>query len=129
MSSTRILGESVTKKILIECKDFEVEAELLEDRRPETCDAIWKALPLEGEAKVWKEEVYFDIPTDIEAETPSPSADCGDVSYWPEGPAFCIFYGLSQPASPVNTFAKIEEGIEKFREVESGDEITVRRVE
>lgn len=115
------------KKIAIACRDFEAEAEFLEDLRPKTCDAIWQALPFEAELEIWKEEVYFEIPVKIPPENPTLRTTAGDVSYWPEGPGFCIFFGKSRPVSPVNTFAKIESGIEKFRRVKAGDRITVRR--
>lgn len=117
----------MVRKIVIACRDFEVEAEMLEQERPRTCDAIWEALPLEGEVEIWKEEVYFDIPVKIGPEKPTPKTQTGDVSYWPEGPGFCIFFGKSQPISPVNTFARVKSGIEKFRKVKTGDKITVRR--
>ena len=115
------------KKIVVICRDFEVEAELLELKRPKTCEAIWQALPFEAEAEIWKEEVYFEIPVKIPPENPTPKTKAGDVSYWPEGPGFCIFFGKSQPISPVNTFARIRSGIEKFRKVKSGDRIEVRK--
>lgn len=115
------------KKIVVTCRDFEVEAELLELKRPKTCEAIWQALPFEAEAEIWKEEVYFEIPVKIPPENPTPKTKAGDVSYWPEGPGFCIFFGKSQPISPVNTFARIRSGIEKFRKVKSGDRIEVRK--
>ena len=115
------------RKMIIACKDFEVEAEFLEDRRPKTCEAIWQALPFEAELEIWKEEVYFEIPVKIPPEDPTPRTEAGDVSYWPEGPGFCIFFGRSQPLSPVNTFARVRSGIEKFRRVKTGDRITIRR--
>ena len=113
--------------LLISCKGFRVEAELLDDLRPKTCEAIWRALPLKGEVEIWKEEVYFEIPVRIEPENPTPKSKKGDVAYWPDGPGFCIFFGKSQPLSPVNTFARIREGIEKFRAVRTGDLIQVER--
>lgn len=116
------------RKIIIACKDFEVEAEFLEDQRPRTCEAIWHALPFEAELEIWKEEVYFEIQVKIPPENPTPKAEAGDVSYWPEGPGFCIFFGRSQPLSPVNTFARIRSGVEKFRKVKTGDRISVRWV-
>lgn len=117
------------REIKILAKDIEVEATLLEDERPKTCEAIWEALPLEGKASLYKEEIYFDIPIDIEPEDATPNTQKGDVSYWPEGPAFCLFFGGSQPVSPVNTFARVDEGVEVFGEVEDGDEVVVRKVE
>jgi hypothetical protein len=118
----------VDRKLIIACRDFEAEAELLERERPKTCEAIWGALPFEATAEIWKEEVYFEIPVKIPPEDPTPKTTAGDVSYWPEGPGFCIFFGRSQPVSPVSTFAKIRSGVENFRKVRSGDKITVRGV-
>lgn len=115
------------RRIIIRCERFEVEAELLEDLRPKTCEAIWRALPLEGEVELWKEEAYFEIPIKIEPENPTPRTNLGDVAYWPEGPGFCIFFGSSQPISPVNTFAKIKEGVERFRELRPGEKLRVER--
>ena len=117
----------MTRKIVIETDEFEVEATLLEDDRPETCDAVWEALPFEGKASQFKEEIYFDIPVDIGPEDATPNTEQGDVSFWPEGPAFCVFYGDSQPVSPVNTFARIGEDIEKFEGVQNGDLVKVRK--
>jgi hypothetical protein len=121
------LREKMVRKIVIKCRDFEVEAELLEKKSPKTCDAIWRALPFEAEVEIWKEEVYFEIPIKIPPENPTPKTTAGDVSYWPEGPGFCIFFGHSQPISPVNTFARIKDGVKKFRTARTGDRITVRR--
>ena len=117
----------VGRKILIACKDFEVEAELLEEKCPKTCGAIWNSLPFEAELEVWKEEVYFEIPVKIAPENPTLKTRAGDVAYWTEGLGFCIFFGLSQPISQVNTFARVKEGVELFRRVKSGDKIAVKR--
>ena len=119
----------ITSRIKISGEDFETTAKLLEDKKPETCKAVWDSLPFEGKASVFKEEVYFTFPVDIELEEGSPDTEKGDVSYWPKGPAFCVFFGDSQPVSPVSTFAKIEEGVESFREVAERDSISVTKVE
>jgi len=115
------------RRIKITCGDFSAIAVMMEKERPLTCKAIWNALSLEGKAEIWKEEVYFEIPVKIEAENPTPQTTAGDVAYWPDGPGFCIFFGKSQPISPVNTFARIEEGVEKFKKAKSGDPIKVER--
>lgn len=117
----------MTKKMLIMSKDIVVEAELFERDCPRTCEAIWQALPFEAELEIWKEEVYFEIPVKIPHENSAPKTTAGDVSYWPEGPGFCIFFGRSQPISPVNTFARINSGVENFRKVKTGDRITVKK--
>ena len=117
----------MVRKLTVVCRDFEVEAELLERERPKTCGAIWRALPFESGVEIWKEEVYFEIPVKIEPENPTSKTTAGDVSYWPEGPGFCIFFGRSQPISPVNTFARMKSGVENFRMLRTGDRIIVRR--
>ena len=117
----------MTRKMLIMCGDFVAEAELLEHDCPRTCEAIWAALPFDAELEIWKEEVYFEIPVKIPPENPTPKTTAGDVSYWPEGPGFCIFFGRSQPISSVNTFARIRGGVENFRKVKTGDRILVKR--
>ena len=116
------------RKLAIKFRDFEVEAELLEKERPKTCDAIWRALPFEAEIEVWKEEIYFEIPVKVKLENSTAKTTAGDVSYWPDGPAFCVFFGKSQPIGPVNTFAVITNGIENFRELKTGDRVTVEKL-
>lgn len=117
----------MARKIRITCRDFAVEGELLEKERPRTCNAIWESLPFDAEAEIWKEEVYFEIPVKIPPENPTPTTRVGDVAYWPEGSGFCIWFGPSQPISPVNTFARIRDGVEKFRRVKRGNRIRVER--
>ena len=102
---------------------------MLDDRNPETADRFYKNLPVNGRANQWLEEVYFIIPLELEYENQSPDAAKGDLSYWPPGAAFCIFYGESQPASPVNHIGKVTFNLELFRNVEEDDEITVRKVQ
>jgi len=122
------MRDYMARSLTIECRGFKVEAELLDQERPNTCEAIWRALPFEGKAEVWKEEVYFEIPVKIPRENPTPRTRAGDVSYWPEGQGFCIFFGRSQPITPVNTFAQIKSRVDNFRHVRPGDRIIVRKV-
>lgn len=65
-----------------------------------TAEAIGKALPLEGRANRWGDEVYFTIPVQL-AEAPDARQDMavGELGYWPVGAAFCIFFG----PTPVST--------------------------
>lgn len=100
----------------------------LDGRNPETARRFYQNLPLEGKANLWLEEVYFIVPLELEYENQSPNADKGDLSYWPPGAAFCIFYGESQPASSVNHIGKLTSNLELFRSIESEDRIVVRKV-
>lgn len=117
----------MSRKISISTEDFEVEATLLESERPQTCDEIWESLPFKGNAKFYKEEIYFAIPVEIEPEDATSSTSRGDVCYWPKGSAFCIFFGSSQPATSVNTFAKVHEEVGKFASIGEAAMITVRK--
>lgn len=94
------------------------------------------ALPLSGTAYRWGDEFYFYIKEKIEAEHPREEVNVGDLGYWLEGPAFCIFFGRTpastgakpRAASPVNVFGKIVSGIDGLREVKSTTKITVSRL-
>ncbi len=81
----------------------------LDDRNPKIGDLLFGALPIEGMANLWGQEVYFDIPLQVDNENPSPYAVAGDICYWSPGPAFCIFFGKTQPYSPVNHIGKVIE--------------------
>ena len=101
---------------------------LLDERNPNTARLIYENLPLEGEANKWLEEIYFDVPLKLEYENPSTTTNRGDISYWPPGSAFCIFYGESQPASEVNNIGKITENLELFLKVENDDKIIIKKI-
>jgi hypothetical protein len=103
------------------------EGELVRIRSPRTVDAILRQLPLEGRAAVWQEEVYFEIPVKMGNEKAKPTVENGDLAYWPMGSAFCIFYGNTQPYSPVNIIGKVTKNLELFQRVKSGTKIIVEK--
>jgi hypothetical protein len=103
------------------------EGELIRIRSPRTTDAILRALPIEGMAARWKEEVYFDIPVKMGNEKPSPTVQQGELAYWPMGGAFCIFWGETQPYSPVNKIGKVTKNLELFSKVKSGTKIIIEK--
>ena len=99
----------------------------LDERNPGIREAFFRALPMEVRANLWGEEIYFNLTLQMQNENPSPTASAGDVCYWSPGPALCIFFGKTQPYSPVNHIGKISEGLEIFRRAEEGDRIIIRR--
>lgn len=101
---------------------------ILDERNPKTARMIYENLPLEGEANIWLEEIYFDIPLKLEYENPSSTTTKGDLSYWPPGSAFCIFYGESQPASDVNNIGRVEDKLKLFSKVKNDDKIVIRKL-
>ena len=122
--------ESITKvpiKFTIE-NVGEAEGELTRHLAPRTVDAITKSLPIEGRAALWKEEVYFEVPVKAGDEKAKPTVEKGTIAYWPMGSALCIFFGESQPYSPVNIMGTITKNLEIFAETKSGTRIKVDRI-
>ncbi|MEM0111608.1 MAG: cyclophilin-like fold protein [Candidatus Bathyarchaeia archaeon] len=105
----------------------EAEGELVRHLAPRTVDLIVKALPIEGRAAIWKEEVYFEIPVRMGEEKPVNIVERGTIAFWPVGSALCIFYGKSQPYSPVNVIGRITTNLEIFSKIKSGTKIRVER--
>ncbi len=103
----------------------EAEGELVRFLAPRTIDTIVRKLPVEGRAALWKEEIYFEIPVKIGEEKAKPTVETGTIAFWPMGSALCIFYGQSQPYSPVNVVGKVTKNLELFKQVKSGATIKV----
>jgi hypothetical protein len=104
----------------------EAEGELVRFLAPRTIDTIVRKLPLEGRAALWKEEVYFEIPIKMGEEKAKPNVELGTIAFWPMGSALCVFYGKSQPYSPVNILGKITNNLDIFKQVKSGNTIKVK---
>jgi len=105
----------------------ESEGELVRFLAPRTVDALLKALPLEGKAATWKEEVYFTVPVKVGLEKEKPTVETGTLAYWPVGNAFCIFYGKSQPYSAVNVVGRVTGSLDVFKQVKAGMVIRVEK--
>ena len=113
----------VKVKFVIEGLGY-AEGELVRFMAPRTIDYIIRKLPLEGRAALWKEEIYFEIPIKMGEEKAKPTVETGTIAFWPMGSALCVFYGKSQPYSPVSILGKITENLDIFKQVKSG--ITIR---
>jgi hypothetical protein len=103
----------------------EAEGELVRFMAPRTVDTIVRKLPVEGRAALWKEEVYFEIPIKMGEEKAKATVEAGAIAFWPMGSAICIFFGQSQPYSPVSILGKITRNLELFKQVKSGATIKV----
>jgi len=103
----------------------EAEGELVRFLAPRTVEIITRKLPIEGRAALWKEEIYFEIPIKMGEEKAKPTVENGTIAFWPMGGALCVFYGQSQPYSPVSILGKITKNLELFRQVKSGTRIRV----
>ncbi len=122
-----------THAIQIATGGFVLNAEL---NRSPTAQAIWEALPLEGVARRWGDEIYFEIPVEM-AQAPEARAEVGvgELAYWPVGRALCIFFGPTpvstdeQPRaySPVNVVGQISDDAGQLVAVRDGARVGVTR--
>jgi len=55
-------------------------------------DALYLSLPLTKEINVWGGEIYFEVPVSMEVRGTKRVMERGEVAYWPEGNALCIFF-------------------------------------
>ncbi|NWG11788.1 hypothetical protein HXY33_08615 [Candidatus Bathyarchaeota archaeon] len=107
----------------------EAEGEFARFLAPRTIDTLVRKLPVEGRAALWKEEVYFETPIKMGEEKAKDTVERGTIAFWPMGSAICIFYGESQPYSPVNILGQVTKNLELFKQVKSGTKIRVEKLE
>jgi hypothetical protein len=103
-----------------------------------TAEAVWEALPIDGEARLWGEEVYFSVPLRVSPEKEARAeVKAGEIGYWPEGPAIALFFGRTPmsrgldpvAASPVNVFGRITGDSGRLGRVREGGRVRLTRLE
>jgi hypothetical protein len=122
----------MARKIRIKAGLIEAVAELNDTG---TAKAIWEALPIKARVNLWGKEAYFSIPLSLKLEVGQELVSVGDLGYWPEGNAFCIFFGPTpisrgeeiRPASAVTVFGGITGDATIFKQVASGAKITIEK--
>jgi len=122
------------KRIKITVENTTIEATLADTA---CAEAFWNILPLSTKINTWGDEIYFPIPLHHELDaTARDIVEKGDVGYWPDGPAFCIFFGPTpiskgkeiRPASAVNIIGKVIGGPTSLRTVSPGSKITIEQI-
>jgi hypothetical protein len=120
-------------KITITAGSVTMEAEL---NNGPTAQQIWDALPIEGAANIWGDEIYFEIPVVAGQEADARAqVEVGELGYWPMGHAFCIFFGPTPVStddrpraySPVNVLGRVVGDATAFRVVNSGATVKLER--
>jgi len=128
-----IKGGKLPKSIEIIFGEKKVEA-VLNDTI--TSKKLLKLLPIKSNFNLWGNEIYFKIPLEADIENGKELMEIGNLAYWPNGNAFCIFFGPtpagdgSQPRaiSPVTVIGKIinKDDIDKLKEINPSDTIEIR---
>jgi len=130
---TKITEETeVTGEIKIIVGELEIKARLNETN---TATKILEILPISSRVNLWGEEIYFPIPLDTGLENEKEIVALGDIAYWPQGKAMCIFFGKTpaskgeepRPVSPVTIIGKIEGEPKLLGKVKQGENITLER--
>ena len=131
-----IRGQAPSKTIRIVFRDYSVEAEVFDSP---TGKAIYEALPLESYVRTWGEEIYFEVPVNLKLENGAKTrVRVGDLAYWPDGHAFCIFFGPTpatygqEPvaASEVNVFGRLKAVDKKsLKKILRGDIVRVEKTQ
>lgn len=122
------------KKVVIQAGSVKTMATL---NGTETAEAIWNALPIEGAAQTWGDEIYFSVPLALPEERAQEVVEIGDLAYWPPGRALCIFFGLTpmsrgneiRPAGPVNVIGKVAGDPSIFQGVDAGTRVMINRTD
>jgi len=119
--------------IKITAGDVDIEADLNDSP---TAQAIAQALPIEGQAQRWGEEIYFAIPVDAELEPDAREVvQAGELGYWPTGNAFCLFFGPTpvsngdeiRAASAVNIVGQIHSDLTPLSDVPQGATVCIEK--
>ncbi|RPI44777.1 MAG: hypothetical protein EHM46_02470 [Bacteroidetes bacterium] len=114
---------------------YRVEAELYDTP---TGHALYDSLPITRNVIRWGDEIYFEVPvTSILEPGAKAEVQAGDLAYWPNMPAFCIFFGPTpvsrgaQPvaASPVNVVGRLKVlDLQQLKGIHEGENVTLERV-
>lgn len=124
----------MSKHIKIKAGAIEAKARLNET---DTAAKVLKTLPITAGVNIWGDEIYFAIPVSAELENGQETVSLGDIAYWPEGKALCIFFGRTpvsegdeiRPISAVTVIGQIDGDRELMRgmlgRLKQGEEFTM----
>jgi hypothetical protein len=118
-------------RIRIKIGDGELQARLNES---ETAELLYRRLPLSLSMSRWGDEYYGDcglsagLADDARAEM-----EVGELAFWPQGSALCIFFGPTpasvdekpRAVSAVNPIGMIESGIDLLESLPASIDIRV----
>jgi len=113
-------------KIIIDIDGNRFEGELADTP---TARSVMEALPIESRINTWGDEFYFSAGLNLgRDETATTDVDEGDLAYWPEGDALCIFFGPT-PARPVNKIGRIKAEPYELKKLRNAAKVIISRQE
>ncbi|MHA2405347.1 MAG: cyclophilin-like fold protein [Candidatus Hermodarchaeia archaeon] len=121
-----------TSKIPVEfilSNDLILEGELRSVLSPRTIEKLLKILPINSRIHLWKQELYFEIGIRMGSEKGVASCKAGDIAYWPQGDAICLFFEDMKPYGKVNPLGQISSNnlTDVFSSLRSGMPISFRK--
>lgn len=122
----------MSTKITITAGTVRLEGQLNDT---ETARSVAAALPISGKVLRWGQEAYFEVPV-AAAEGAEARAEmaAGEIAYWPDGKAVCIFFGRTpasgpdgapRAASPVEPIGRVLGDAASLDAVSAGTKITI----
>jgi hypothetical protein len=125
-------ASTLTPKIAIEIiinNDIKLDGELQSILSPRTIDRIVPRLPITSRIHLWKKELYFEIGIRMGSEKAVSTCKAGDIAYWPQGDAVCLFFEEMTPFNKVNPLGQFEKvNFEtRFNEIKSGMPVLLRK--
>ena len=122
----------MSQQIKITVGEIEVNAWLNDSN---TATGVYEVLPITTTINMWGDEIYFPILVQRDEENATENVAIGDIAYWPQGSAMCIFLGKTpasredepRPISPVNVIGRIDSATKLLGRVRQGDTIAVRK--
>jgi len=118
-------ASTFTPKISVDIiidNDIKLEGELKSILSPRTIDRIVPKLPIASRIHLWKKELYFEIGIRMGSEKSVSTCNAGDIAYWPQGDAVCLFFEKMTPFNKVNPLGQFEtvsfENV--FNKIQSG---------
>lgn len=123
-----------TKKIVFQIGQKEIKGIL---NNSTTAQSIYSALPIQGSVNLWGKEIYFYVSVKAPLENGKDTVEYGDIAYWPEGPAVCIFFGPTpvskgneiRPYSKVSVIGKVDDNsIKELYNIITGEKIIMKHL-
>jgi hypothetical protein len=99
-----------------------------------TAKKIAEVLPLKTSFNTWGDEIYFAIPVETDLDQNArEEVEMGDLGFWPQGNAFCIFFGPTPmstegkiiPASAVNIIGRVKGDATMFKKVMGENQVVL----